>query len=78
MSIYPNPVLDQCTIQWEDALSNSVDYQIVDALGRTIRSGMLEAGSTHYQLDVKDLATAVYTIRLQHQQVQLLKKFVKR
>ena len=76
--MFPNPVLDQLSIQWDDQLMDDLCFQIIDALGRIVRQGQLSEGQSYHVIEMHDLSSAVYTIRVLHHETQVLKKFVKK
>ena len=77
-NVFPNPVLDQLSIQWDDQLKDDLNFQIIDALGRVVRQGQLSGGQLYHVIEMHDLSSAVYTIRVLHRETQVLKKFVKK
>ena len=60
ISVAPNPVRDRLTIQGADA----VDVTIVDLAGRTVFARALESGSTVQSIDLTDLRSGTYYLRL--------------
>ncbi len=65
LSIYPNPVADQLTIELENQNSSSVSFRLVDAFGRTHKYGELNTnGLIKEQLDVSDLPAGIYFIEI--------------
>jgi hypothetical protein len=70
--IYPNPVKD-CLIVSIDQPGN-FEAQIVNASGITVRSLILNSS----EIDVSDLASGMYLIRIKGNQEVFTQKFIKR
>ena len=76
---YPNPFNPSTTIRFEIQTSASVEFQVVDVMGRElirINYGQKLAGSYQYQVDAENWASGVYfyTLRVndQHQTRSML------
>jgi len=67
IKLYPNPVNTTATIEFETAARNSVNAGIYDVNGRFVKNinfGTLPAGNQKLRIDVSDLNTGVYIIRI--------------
>ncbi|HMP85875.1 MAG TPA: alkaline phosphatase D family protein, partial [Lacibacter sp.] len=73
LRLYPNPVLDQLVLEGDPRLAGQ-PYQIRDALGRQVRSGLLTAATTTLQLE--QLPAGIYTLHIGRQGEQRM-RFVK-
>lgn len=67
--IYPNPVFDILNIKSDTKISQ---FQILDTSGRVMKTGILN--SKNNAVNVSDLATGVYFLKLDNQVQQFIKK----
>jgi hypothetical protein len=60
--VYPNPVVDQLTATFWMPSAAELEYRLLDALGRVLRQGQLEAnaGQLSLRMDLADLAAGIY------------------
>ncbi|UOQ75068.1 carbohydrate-binding protein [Hymenobacter cellulosilyticus] len=73
LEVYPNPAAHVLHLRAETSLAGS-RYQIIDATGRTVLSGQLQATD----LDVSALKAGVYTLRLTAEdQASVVRRFIK-
>ncbi|THH39834.1 T9SS type A sorting domain-containing protein [Neolewinella litorea] len=66
VSLYPNPVLDELTIELDNEYAGRVFGEVFDAAGRRLRDLQYEkeAGTLRVSLPVADLAPGVYRLQL--------------
>jgi len=68
MAVFPNPVTDQATIQFELAEASRVRLELLDATGRVVEVLMdarVESGMQRMdRVDMKNLGAGWYTVRL--------------
>lgn len=65
LRVYPNPVRDQLNLELGIAKGATVDYEILDATGRSIGSGLLGIdGTGKAQIDVQALPQGTYLLML--------------
>ena len=63
--VFPNPVLDQLNLELGIVKGSTVDYELLDATGRSIRSGLLRIdGAGKAQIDVQALPQGTYLLML--------------
>ena len=67
LSVYPNPVEDLLTIQL-NAENAATDYEVLNSAGQTILSG------NGTSVDVKDLATGIYLLKINGSMTSFVKK----
>jgi dienelactone hydrolase len=75
VQIYPNPAREQLFVRWEGA-NGTVQYTLLDALGRKQAAGSMEAGEATFSIRLNGLATGVYHLRLQYQGQQSIQRLV--
>lgn len=65
-NIYPNPVKDQLTIEWNSAVKNNTTFVIMDISGRIIQSKNIPtaAGFNQRSMDVAKLPRGKYIIKM--------------
>ncbi len=66
-SAWPNPASEQLTVQLDAVNITIADVELLDAMGRVVRSlpsSNLVQGSTQLFIDVQDLAAGTYTLRI--------------
>jgi hypothetical protein len=78
VALYPNPAKKAAFVELPASLGRqAVTASLVDALGRVVRTVSLPAkGAVAHQLDLSELATGVYALRLSTSAGVLVKKLV--
>jgi hypothetical protein len=74
LSLFPNPVSDMLTVNFEATSSTSV--QLIDLTGKVVRSETAQAGSVSTQFDVNDLNAGVYFVNVKNAAGSTTQKFV--
>lgn len=64
LKVSPNPVQDWLTIQGNIPLKKSTQYTILDILGNCIQSGQLNWSSSNTTLNLANLPTGIYFIKI--------------
>ena len=67
MSIYPNPVNDILNIKFDLIEDSEVDIQVYDLLGKKVYSsfeGLNQSGSNDFSINLEDLDTGFYLLKL--------------
>lgn len=68
ISLFPNPARESITISVKDMSVKTARYEIIDATGKVLRSGMFKnafENSIQTSLNVKDLPNGVYVLKVQ-------------
>jgi hypothetical protein len=79
--VYPNPVVDELTLQIENMRTTSFEFRLFDRAGRFIRKeqqATFPEGESKYLFDVSDLAPGVYVYQIEDGPRLLVGKLVKR
>jgi len=78
VALYPNPAKTAAFVELPASLGRqAVTATLVDALGREVRTVSLPAqGAVAHQLDLHELATGVYALRLSTSAGVVVKKLV--
>ena len=80
--IYPNPVVDELTLQIDIAATvDDLNVDIYDAQGRLAKANAIidvdiEAGQKSYKLNVRDFAKGVYSMKINLDRDQIVKKLI--
>ena len=75
INVYPNPAKDILNIDLSDELlSNPLSYALYDLLGKQIANGSLDVSQNH-QINVSNLATGVYLLKITDQATQASQQF---
>jgi len=77
ISLFPNPVQNELTISLQDESSENLVVEIIDASGRVALKQSLKSGNAIYSLDTSRLQNGNYLIRIQGNNIQHSKSFVK-
>ena len=75
-TFYPNPMHDNITINYV-LLNKSVTLQIFNMLGENVAMFKLEKNSTSTNIDIANLPSGVYSVRLGNEKGWLVKRLVK-
>ena len=76
IKLYPNPVRDQMTIEWEGQLANEqLEITLYDMGGRPVRN--LSMLSASVQLDMKGLGRGVYMLVIRNKELRYQTKVIK-
>jgi alkaline phosphatase D len=79
LGVYPNPVVDELTIQFSTYHETSMTLRIIDIHGKVILEDLFlcTPGSWIKKLDIHTLATGSYTLHIEGTSFSHQKKFVK-
>lgn len=75
VSVYPNPTKQRLTVSLNQVISSKTNYQLVDVLGREVLKG--ETGKAEFTIDMENVNTGVYFLRLEQNNSIIVKKIVK-
>jgi len=75
VKIYPNPAENQITIEISKLSSNSLNLEIIDELGRTVRSTNISDNKTIISLE--DLRPGIYYCRVSGEDIYNVEKIIK-
>lgn len=74
-ALYPNPAKSQITISSTIIGSTKINYEVVDVLGKVIL--MNDNNANNFTININDLNSGIYFLRLQINNSIVVKKFVK-
>lgn len=76
-AVYPNPSLNEVTIELSSSGKTDVKILLTDTQGGFVKEALLSNGTTKQQLDINDLAQGMYLLSLQAGEDQKVFKLVK-
>jgi len=76
ISLYPNPAIEKVQIDFGKIISTKVPVQFFDHLGRAIKS--VEINTNNQSIDIQDLTTGLYFIKIGLENQTIQKTLVKR
>ncbi|WP_052752837.1 T9SS type A sorting domain-containing protein [Kordia zhangzhouensis] len=74
ISMYPNPAKEKVIIKSKFSIQN---IMIVDMNGRELKTQLLSSSSTEYQLDINNLSTGMYFVKIETSSGTLTQKLIK-
>ncbi len=77
MKIFPNPTGDKTTLEYICPQNTKPVVSLIDALGRIVKQVNLPENNDLYVLDLTDLKSGFYWVKLQTEMGSLIKKIIK-
>ena len=74
LSVYPNPVLDELTVNLPSP-SGTVAFEVVDMMGRTIKN--IQSTGAKHTISTSDLDAGPYLLLIRDQKQKHVKKIIK-
>ena len=80
LTIYPNPVADQATLQWEAPLAGPSRWRLTSTTGQVVRQGVFEAhqGANSQFIDLRACAAGSYVLSVEVPGQPLQRKLVQK
>ena len=75
INIYPNPVVDQLNVEWKTVGGAEIKWTIFNTAGITVKTGFSVQKST-FDIDVSELKTGPYIIKLDTDERTIQKQFI--
>ncbi|MCB9191162.1 MAG: T9SS type A sorting domain-containing protein [Flavobacteriales bacterium] len=63
--VYPNPVQGDLVFDFEFTVRTGAPYEVLDAHGKLVDKGVIKPGVTHHSVDMRDLSTGLYILRVE-------------
>ncbi|MHC1704744.1 MAG: FG-GAP-like repeat-containing protein [Tenuifilaceae bacterium] len=76
VSVYPNPTQGVFKVDLNSNLSGIINVQILDALGKTISEYQF-MNTSEFSIDISGLQNGVYLCKINHKNIEVIKKIVK-
>ena len=64
VTIYPNPASDQVKIQFSTATDKEILLYIIDSQGKLVKTARIEGQTSEKDLDLSDLPSGLYYLRM--------------
>ena len=67
MNVFPNPAVEQCTVNYSLNTADAVTITVCDVLGRTVQTiekGMLQAGDQSETISLEGLSKGIYAVKV--------------
>ncbi|WP_191859122.1 T9SS type A sorting domain-containing protein [Hanstruepera ponticola] len=75
-SIYPNPTNDFLNVNMSNQIGSQLSVAIYDIQGKLISDQLYKTDTTNFQIDVSNLSTGLYVIKLYNEEFQEIKKLI--
>lgn len=75
--LYPNPANSNLYLKLNNHSTSTLNYEIVDLMGRIIKVNTLEPQNALTQLNIEEINNGTYFIRISQDGKQYIKKFIK-
>lgn len=75
--VYPNPAADVLNIRFGSPLADRIDIIVLDQSGRLVKSDFAEASVSLKELNLQDLASGIYYLKLVKGKISNVYKVVK-
>ena len=76
--IYPNPVEGDLVFDFEFTVRTGAPYEVLDAQGKLVHRGVIEPGVSHHSVDMRDLNTGLYILRVDLSGKPQVKRVIKK
>jgi len=77
LSVWPVPVVDQLTIALPNGMISGATFEVVDLLGSTIMQRSINESGSTATMDVSQLPTGLYFVRITGQESRFATRFTK-
>jgi hypothetical protein len=77
VTVYPNPASDIVNIKFEEALDEEVNLALINSQGKSVKTVVLEATTIEKQINLQDLPSGMYYIKLTKGKLSNVYKVVK-
>ena len=74
IKIYPNPVMDKCTIHFEgphNLHQNKMSYQLLNSFGQSIMEGTLNSSSSNCEINTENIPAGIYLLVIRDHEQRL-------
>jgi hypothetical protein len=77
VTVYPNPASDIVNIKFEEALDEEVNLTLINTQGKLVKTVVIEATTIEKQINLQDLPSGMYYIKLTKGKLSNVYKVVK-
>lgn len=76
LKLYPNPTQELFNVEFEAALEDDYEWQLVDVVGRVLKNGKVEAGTALMQVATEELSSGMYIFVIKNKNVYTQRKVI--
>ena len=76
LKLYPNPTQQRFNVEFETALEDDYEWQLIDMVGRVLKNGKVEAGTSLMQVTTEELSSGMYIFIVKNQNVYTQRKVI--
>jgi hypothetical protein len=78
MKLYPNPAQDYFQVEFTQPLEGDYDWQLIDAVGRVLKTGQTIQGTENMQVETSELSAGMYIFTMKNHNVYTQRKVIVR
>ncbi len=77
--LYPNPAKNLLNVHFSQLTQNKLEIEIINSLGQVVKNEIFECqpGSWNYSVQISDLQSGLYTLKIKSPTQMVLKNFIK-
>lgn len=64
IKVFPNPLTEIMTIQFDTPVDEEIIIDVIDSQGKTFKSDIIESTVTNKQVNLQDIPAGIYYLRL--------------
>ena len=64
IKVFPNPLTEIMTIQFDSPVDEEIIIDVIDSQGKTFKSDIIESTVTNKQVNLQDIPAGIYYLRL--------------
>jgi hypothetical protein len=76
LKLYPNPTQQLFNVAFEAALEDDYEWELIDVVGRVLKNGKVEAGTTLMQVETERLSSGMYIFIVKNKNVYTQRKVI--
>ncbi len=76
LNLYPNPAQDYFQVEFTQPLEGDYDWQLIDALGRVLKSGETTKGTEKMQVETTTLSSGMYIFTIKNDNIYTQRKVI--
>jgi hypothetical protein len=64
VTVFPNPASEQVNIEFDTPTDGRITLYLLDSQGRLVKTEQIETATTNFQINMQDLSSGIYYLRL--------------
>ncbi len=65
VKVYPNPASEFVRIEFEQAVDSEIKMSVLDLRGKVLENDMIGPGTSYFEINLQNLPSGIYFLRLQ-------------